>query len=147
MQTLHLHANDADLARAAGLLQSGDLVAFPTETVYGLGADARNGKAVASVYEAKGRPSFNPLIVHVPDVASAQKYVMWNETAQLLAPILARRVDDSAAAARRAWFVIIGDRWLGNIGDTRSKPSYRPAPIGIGKCTNRCAIGQSVRPH
>ena len=49
MQTLHLHANDADLARAAGLLQSGDLVAFPTETVYGLGADARNGKAVASV--------------------------------------------------------------------------------------------------
>ena len=85
MQTLHLHANDADLARAAGLLQSGDLVAFPTETVYGLGADARNGKAVASVYEAKGRPSFNPLIVHVPDVASAQKYVMWNETAQLLA--------------------------------------------------------------
>ncbi|HCI06542.1 MAG TPA: translation factor Sua5, partial [Sulfitobacter sp.] len=85
MQTLHLHANDADLARAAGLLQNGDLVAFPTETVYGLGADARNGKAVASVYAAKGRPNFNPLIVHVPDVASAQKYVMWNETAQLLA--------------------------------------------------------------
>jgi L-threonylcarbamoyladenylate synthase len=85
MRTLHLHANNADLAQAAGLLQSGGLVAFPTETVYGLGVDARNGKAVASVYAAKGRPSFNPLIVHVPNVASAQKYVVWNETAQQLA--------------------------------------------------------------
>ena len=85
MRTLHLHANNADLAQAAGLLQIGGLVAFPTETVYGLGVDARNGKAVASVYAAKGRPSFNPLIVHVPNVASAQKYVVWNETAQRLA--------------------------------------------------------------
>ena len=85
MQTMHLHANNANLVQAAGLLQSGGLVAFPTETVYGLGADARNAKAVASVYGAKGRPSFNPLIVHVPNVASAQKYVVWNETAQQLA--------------------------------------------------------------
>lgn len=61
------------------------MVAFPTETVYGLGADARNGTAVANIYAAKGRPSFNPLIVHVPDVASAKKYVVWNDTAQLLA--------------------------------------------------------------
>ena len=111
MRTLHLHANNADLAQAAGLLQSGGLVAFPTETVYGLGVDARNGKAVASVYAAKGRPSFNPLIVHVPNVASAQKYVVWNETAQRLADqFLARRVDDGVAPTRGAWFVLFGHR-------------------------------------
>jgi L-threonylcarbamoyladenylate synthase len=84
-QTLHLQAVDADLAHAASLLREGQLVAFPTETVYGLGADARNGKAVAGVYAAKGRPSFNPLIVHLPDVASAKRYVEWNDTAQRLA--------------------------------------------------------------
>ncbi len=58
---------------AAVLLRSGGLVAFPTETVYGLGADATSGVAVARIYEAKGRPSFNPLIVHVSDLAAAQR--------------------------------------------------------------------------
>lgn len=57
--------------RAAALLREGALVAFPTETVYGLGADARNGRAVAAVFEAKGRPHFNPLICHYPDADSA----------------------------------------------------------------------------
>jgi L-threonylcarbamoyladenylate synthase len=56
---------------AAALLRSGGLVAFPTETVYGLGADATSGLAVAGLYAAKGRPSFNPLIVHVPETAAA----------------------------------------------------------------------------
>ncbi len=64
-----------DLDRAATLLCEGQLVAFGTETVYGLGADATNGRAVAEIYRVKGRPSFNPLIVHVPDVASALKLV------------------------------------------------------------------------
>ena len=59
------------IARAAALLAEGRLVAFPTETVYGLGADARNGAAVAAIFEAKGRPRFNPLIVHVKDKDSA----------------------------------------------------------------------------
>ncbi len=59
------------IARAAELLARGRLVAFPTETVYGLGADARNGEAVAAIYEAKGRPRFNPLIVHVADLEAA----------------------------------------------------------------------------
>jgi len=67
--TLVLGPHDA--ARAAALLRAGDLVAFPTETVYGLGADARNGRAVAAVFEAKGRPHFNPLICHFPDAAAA----------------------------------------------------------------------------
>jgi L-threonylcarbamoyladenylate synthase len=61
-------ATSEAIAEAAGFLRSGRLVAFPTETVYGLGADATNARAVAAVYEAKGRPRFNPLIVHVPSM-------------------------------------------------------------------------------
>jgi L-threonylcarbamoyladenylate synthase len=64
-------ASEDDIAAAAQALREGRLVAFPTETVYGLGADATNDAAVARVYAAKGRPSFNPLIVHVPDADSA----------------------------------------------------------------------------
>ena len=59
-----------DIQAAALALREGKLVAFPTETVYGLGADATNDKAVALVYAAKGRPAFNPLITHVPDAES-----------------------------------------------------------------------------
>lgn len=70
---------------AAVLLQSGRLVAFPTETVYGLGADATNGEAVASIFEAKGRPTFNPLIVHVADITTAQALVYMTDTAKRLA--------------------------------------------------------------
>ncbi|MFY0624519.1 MAG: threonylcarbamoyl-AMP synthase [Pelagimonas sp.] len=74
----------AGIPRAAALLEQGGLVAFPTETVYGLGADAGNDHAVAGIYEAKGRPSFNPLIVHLPDVEAVQKLVVWSEAAQLI---------------------------------------------------------------
>jgi L-threonylcarbamoyladenylate synthase len=84
-KTQHFMADDAGIAQAATLLQRGALVAFATETVYGLGADARDGQAVAQVYAAKGRPSFNPLIVHVPDIAAAQKYVEWSDQAQQIA--------------------------------------------------------------
>lgn len=66
-------ASDArGVAEAAALLARGGLVAFATETVYGLGGDARDGRAVARIFAAKGRPSFNPLIVHVPDMAAAR---------------------------------------------------------------------------
>lgn len=65
MQTLHLTDRDEDLQRAAGLLKRGELVAIPTETVYGLAADAQNGAAVANIFKAKGRPADNPLIVHI----------------------------------------------------------------------------------
>lgn len=84
--TTEMLAPDKDgLARAASLLQAGATVAFPTETVYGLGADARNSDAVAGIYAAKSRPSFNPLIVHVPDIAAAKELVDWSESAQHLA--------------------------------------------------------------
>jgi len=83
--TDRLSADTEGLDHAAGLLRLGALVAFPTETVYGLGADARQGAAVASIYEAKGRPAFNPLIVHVADVATAQRYAQWSPQAEVLA--------------------------------------------------------------
>ena len=75
----------ADLAKAAKMLQSGQLVAFPTETVYGLGADARNGSAVAAIYAAKGRPSFNPLIVHVASMEQAEALAHFDHDARALA--------------------------------------------------------------
>ena len=75
----------ADVDRAAALLRAGALVAFPTETVYGLGADARNGEAVARIFEAKGRPHFNPLIVHVANLDLARSLVIWSEQAEVLA--------------------------------------------------------------
>ena len=73
------------ITRIAGLLADGALVALPTETVYGLAADARNGQAVAQVFEAKGRPSFNPLIVHLPDLATAETIAVFSDTARHLA--------------------------------------------------------------
>ncbi len=67
------------------LLKAGGIAAIPTETVYGLAADSANEAAVAKIFAAKGRPSFNPLIVHVPNIGAAQKLVQWNDMAQKLA--------------------------------------------------------------
>ena len=80
-----VEAEGAQIARAAKTLRGGRLVAFPTETVYGLGADATNDKAVAAIFAAKGRPRFNPLIVHVPGVAQAQALVEFSSLATRLA--------------------------------------------------------------
>lgn len=73
------------LATAAGMLRQGALVAFPTETVYGLGGDARNPQAVAAIYAAKGRPARNPLIVHVADLDAARGLVRFTPEAERLA--------------------------------------------------------------
>lgn len=85
MTALRLSASTQDLTRAAGILTEGGLVAFPTETVYGLGADARQNRAVARIYEAKGRPEFNPLIVHCAELDQIKALVVWSEAAQTLA--------------------------------------------------------------
>lgn len=74
-----------DLALAAALLRDGDLVAFPTETVYGLGGDATSDRAVAKIFAAKRRPEFNPLIVHVSDLATARRIADFDDTAERLA--------------------------------------------------------------
>jgi L-threonylcarbamoyladenylate synthase len=83
--TQTLAPDDAGIAEAARLLAAGELVAFPTETVYGLGGDARDGRAVAKIYAAKGRPSFNPLIVHLPDLAAVEKIAEVGPKARMLA--------------------------------------------------------------
>lgn len=70
---------------AARLIREGELVAFPTETVYGLGGDATNERAVAKIFEAKGRPQFNPLIAHVLDAGEARRLVQWSDVADKLA--------------------------------------------------------------
>jgi L-threonylcarbamoyladenylate synthase len=73
------------IAQAARLILEGGLVAFPTETVYGLGGDATNERAVAAIFEAKGRPQFNPLISHVLGPDEAKRLVRWSDTADRLA--------------------------------------------------------------
>jgi L-threonylcarbamoyladenylate synthase len=73
VSTRRVHPDAAGIAEAARLLAAGGLVAFPTETVYGLGADATDPRAVALLFAAKGRPSFNPLIAHVADMAAARR--------------------------------------------------------------------------
>ncbi len=73
METRVLPLSDGAIGEAARLIRAGEPVAVPTETVYGLAADATNAEAVARVYQAKGRPSFNPLIVHVSDIEQAQR--------------------------------------------------------------------------
>jgi L-threonylcarbamoyladenylate synthase len=99
-------ASPDSIAEAARLLAGGGLVAFPTETVYGLGADATNGEAVAAIFAAKGRPRFNPLIVHVPDTDAARLQGVFHPLAEKLAAafwpgpltlVLPRRPDASVS--------------------------------------------------
>jgi L-threonylcarbamoyladenylate synthase len=85
LKTLILPASEEAVARAARCLAEGGLVAFPTETVYGLGADATNLAAIARLYEAKGRPSFNPLIATVGDIGAAMRIARFDATATRLA--------------------------------------------------------------
>lgn len=85
LDTRLLPADAAGHAAAAAFLGAGGLVAFPTETVYGLGGDARSDLACARIFEAKGRPRFNPLIVHVPSLEVAQRYALFDDQALALA--------------------------------------------------------------
>lgn len=85
IDTEMLAPDSAGIARAAQLLRDGGLVSFPTETVYGLGANAGDDRAVARIFEVKGRPRFNPLIVHVADIAAAERLVEWSSMADVLA--------------------------------------------------------------
>src|SRR6476619_3735503 len=80
-----LEMSDGAIAEACRLILDGQPVAVPTETVYGLAADATNAEAVARIYAAKGRPSFNPLIVHVSDLAMAERLGVFDATARALA--------------------------------------------------------------
>jgi L-threonylcarbamoyladenylate synthase len=85
LATRLVNAGDPSVAEAARILAAGGLVAFPTETVYGHGADARDGEAIARLYAAKGRPAFNPLIAHVASAAAARKLGRFDAAAERLA--------------------------------------------------------------
>ncbi|MFL6740195.1 MAG: L-threonylcarbamoyladenylate synthase [Sphingomicrobium sp.] len=85
METRVLPFSDEAVAEAARLILAGEPVAVATETVYGLAADATDAAAIARIYEAKGRPAFNPLIVHVPDLAAAERIGVFNDVARRLA--------------------------------------------------------------
>lgn len=85
LKTQRLADNTANVEQAAAILRRGGLVAFPTETVYGLGADATNAEAVAGIYAAKDRPSFNPLIAHVASIEAAMAQGRFNADARHLA--------------------------------------------------------------
>ena len=85
MEPTIVPAGDSAIARAARLLRDGELVAFPTETVYGLGGDATSDRAVARIFAAKGRPRFNPLILHVPGLAEAEALAHFDERARVAA--------------------------------------------------------------
>ncbi len=85
MSAAILSASPSAIAHAARLLRAGQLIAFPTETVYGLGADAANERAVVAIFAAKGRPRFNPLIVHVPSLAEAESLAIFDARARRIA--------------------------------------------------------------
>jgi len=85
IRTETLMPNEAGRQRAVEIWRRGGLVAFPTETVYGLGADATNDAAVRRIFTAKGRPAFNPLIIHVADLATAEHYAIFGDQARVLA--------------------------------------------------------------
>src|SRR5258707_5570071 len=78
-------ASAVSIERAARLLRAGELVAFPTETVYGLGGDATNEAAVARIFATKARPRFNPLIVHIPGLTEAEALAVFDERARMAA--------------------------------------------------------------
>ncbi|MFN3844467.1 MAG: L-threonylcarbamoyladenylate synthase, partial [Paracoccaceae bacterium] len=85
LKTQDLLPSDEGLAQAVAILRAGGLVAMPTETVYGLAGDATNSTAVARIFDAKGRPQFNPLIVHVSDLAMARRIAVFDNRAEAVA--------------------------------------------------------------
>jgi L-threonylcarbamoyladenylate synthase len=127
-----LGRTDRDLSRAVAMMRAGDLVAFGTETVYGLGADARNARAVAAIFEAKGRPHFNPLICHYEDADAAFADVAANEVARRLAEmfwpgpltmVLPRRVTCGVALLAGAGLDTLAVRLLAAFGGPIAAPS------------------------
>ena len=142
-----LRADRDAIAAAARCLQSGGLVAFPTETVYGLGADAGNGEAVARLYAAKGRPAFNPLIAHVAGREAARKLARFDADAEKLAAafwpgpltlVLPKR--DGLSGGR------LGARRARQRGAARAGTPAGAGAAGGLRRTGGGALGQPLRP-
>ncbi|SIR25238.1 MULTISPECIES: L-threonylcarbamoyladenylate synthase [Acidiphilium] len=146
--------DDADgIARAALLLRTGRLVAFATETVYGLGADATDGDAVAGIYAAKGRPQFNPLICHFPDAAQAFVHVIADERARRLAEafwpgpltlVLPRRAGSGVSSLAAAGLASLAVRVPGHataraVIEAAGVPIAAPSANRSGRLSPTCA--------
>jgi L-threonylcarbamoyladenylate synthase len=152
-------ADSVAIAEAGQRLRAGALVAFPTETVYGLGADATNGEAVASIFAAKGRPRFNPLIVHVKDRAQAAQHVVFSDIAVALAEafwpgpltlVLPRRTDTPLSllvsagldtVAVRAPAHPIAQAVIAAAGRPLAAPSANPSGTVSPTCARHVAEG------
>lgn len=147
MNTIEFHiptpeGHEAEIRQAAELLRAGELVGLPTETVYGLGADALNPAAVAAIYQAKGRPSDNPLIIHVPNDKS------WLDRYCLEVPPLAYRL------AERFWpgpltmilkrNPIVPDRTTGGLDTVGVRCPNHPATLAIIQAADRPVAAPSA---
>ena len=141
------HPDAGVVARAAAVLLGGGLVAFPTETVYGLGANALDAAAVARVFVAKGRPSNNPLIVHVADAGDAARVVAaWPDGRGTAGgALLARPADAGAAEAARV--ARRGDGRRPDGGGARARPSRRAGADPRGRRAGRRPERQPLRQH
>ncbi len=120
--TMAQNVEQDDITKAAGILAEGKLVAFPTETVYGLGADARKESAVAKIYQAKGRPSNNPLIVHVATVDEIYRY----------------------ADVESSWNPAVVKEWITKLTPLWPGPLSIILPRGVEIADSVCAGGPSV---
>jgi L-threonylcarbamoyladenylate synthase len=159
-ETETLAPDEDGVARAGRLLASGRLVAFPTETVYGLGAIATDDRAVARIFAAKRRPRFNPLIVHIAGLAAARALVRWSEPAERLAArfwpgaltlVLPRAPDCPLSLLVSAGGPTVGLRWpahpvaqalLEQTGLPVAAPSANPA--GRISPTTAAHVGQGL---
>lgn len=137
-------ATPQSIEQAAALLRAGELVAFPTETVYGLGGDATDDRAVAAIFAAKGRPSFNPLIIHVADVEAAAALVTVDPRARRLAAlfwpgpltlVLPRRDDSPVSLLASAGLDSLAIR----------VPAH-PVALSLLRATGRPVAGPSANP-
>ena len=147
MSAAILPASHSAIAHAAGLLREGRLVAFPTETVYGLGADATNERAVAAIFAAKGRPRFNPLIVHVPGLAEAEALRRLRcARPRSRRAFLAGPSDPRPAAPRRQRAGAVGQRRARHGGGPRPGPPDGASPAARGRPADRRPLGQPLGP-
>ena len=139
--------SEESIAEAAEALRAGALIAFPTETVYGLGADATNDRAVAEIFAAKGRPSFNPLIVHLPDRGAAEAFVdLQRNGGPACRPLLAGRADAGPAAPAGLPALASGERRPGHRGHAGAGACRRPAAAARRRRAGRRAQRQPLGP-
>ncbi len=148
-------ANNSSFLRAAHILQRGGLVAFPTETVYGLGADATNDTAVAKIFAAKERPNFNPLIVHVSNLETAQALAYFDKRADLVAKafwpgpislVLPRRDNCDLSLLVSAGLDTVAIR-VPSDPDTQHLLKKTSRPIAAPSANRSCGISPTIAQH